>query len=627
MPVITNPGTTKTGAYRATVQGVANGNANTPIGIWNADTPVLINNSHDTFDLAPGWTLPFQDSIVVGTIGGGDESNDDDYGATLFRSNQSASYFETRDFKSPAETFAKLTKEGSEYVLTHPDGSKQVFGAAGVATGVATQNQFWMSESHDAAGNVTQFVYSNGKIQSVIDPLGRRTTFTWQNNINTDSGGYRLKNRLSVTDWHDRTTTYEYFVSSPNVNRSPYMLITHPTPDDIGVLESADALHEVYVYDNQGYITRIVRGSDPRPTANSGQITQFTYKNYFGDPSFGHFRRIDRITNPDGSTFQVNHLGMEDALPNPQGGWLDDNQWQQLLDTSELDRRALMGTYWTDAWNVNNNDGPINKPNIYTGVPRSGLRSFNNYSSYVINGSGSQNPNDPADESGREYEMVMDRRGRLSAMEDPLGNVTTYERKLEYMGDSDEVRSDRGEVTKIIGPDPDRRAHENGVQFSNGPLQRPETTYEYLPGTPFISFVRLPDTQGTDSREYSIRYDGYVAGQPTRTTDELGVVTQIDRTNGGVPTRVFNRPENDTLSWTNQLDRYDVNDDGRVSASDALFVINRLGRHIPGDDNLSPRTQPGPFYDVNGDNRISPQDALWVINELGRSGCSLGVTR
>jgi len=63
----------------------------------------------------------------------------------------------------------------------------------------------------------------------------------------------------------------------------------------------------------------------------------------------------------------------------------------------------------------------------------------------------------------------------------------------------------------------------------------------------------------------------------------------------------------------------DVNDDGFVTAIDALLVINRLNRG--GNVNQIPVTGEDagpPYYDVSGDRFISAQDALLVINALNR---------
>jgi len=67
---------------------------------------------------------------------------------------------------------------------------------------------------------------------------------------------------------------------------------------------------------------------------------------------------------------------------------------------------------------------------------------------------------------------------------------------------------------------------------------------------------------------------------------------------------------------------YDVNDDGRVTALDALLIINSLSRHGAGP--ISGFPSPDRFYDVNGDGRITALDALLVINFLNRQRLGIG---
>ncbi|TWU48737.1 tRNA(Glu)-specific nuclease WapA precursor [Rubripirellula tenax] len=76
--------------------------------------------------------------------------------------------------------------------------------------------------------------------------------------------------------------------------------------------------------------------------------------------------------------------------------------------------------------------------------------------------------------------------------------------------------------------------------------------------------------------------------------------------------------------WRNPADNLDVNADLRISASDALVVINELGRRSSQSnatdrfDLLEPRPSNRGFVDVNGSRTVSALDALTVINALGR---------
>lgn len=76
--------------------------------------------------------------------------------------------------------------------------------------------------------------------------------------------------------------------------------------------------------------------------------------------------------------------------------------------------------------------------------------------------------------------------------------------------------------------------------------------------------------------------------------------------------------------WHNQFNPKDVNHDYRVSAKDALIVINDLMTHgaraVPSTA-VTPLVASGTssntsYLDVNGDNRVTPSDALRVVNAL-----------
>ena len=73
------------------------------------------------------------------------------------------------------------------------------------------------------------------------------------------------------------------------------------------------------------------------------------------------------------------------------------------------------------------------------------------------------------------------------------------------------------------------------------------------------------------------------------------------------------------VSWRNPANPTDVNEDGAVTAIDALTVINYINSH-PGNAILPtvPPTPP-PYCDVSGDGVISALDVLQVIDAINRS--------
>ncbi|MDA8745662.1 fibro-slime domain-containing protein [Rubripirellula amarantea] len=78
--------------------------------------------------------------------------------------------------------------------------------------------------------------------------------------------------------------------------------------------------------------------------------------------------------------------------------------------------------------------------------------------------------------------------------------------------------------------------------------------------------------------------------------------------------------------WQNPVTPADVNDDGKITALDALVVINDLQRQqissMAAGELPSVRTTNENYLDVNGDGRSSPVDALQVINQLNPGNAS-----
>ncbi|MFK8110919.1 MAG: choice-of-anchor D domain-containing protein [Rubripirellula sp.] len=83
--------------------------------------------------------------------------------------------------------------------------------------------------------------------------------------------------------------------------------------------------------------------------------------------------------------------------------------------------------------------------------------------------------------------------------------------------------------------------------------------------------------------------------------------------------------------WHNILVPSDVNNNGGVTANDALVIINELGRRAfstsPSgvlDDPLTAVPFPSTYYDQNGDGKVTAIDALRVVNQLARLNNSGG---
>ncbi|HUE73617.1 MAG TPA: CHRD domain-containing protein [Pirellulaceae bacterium] len=72
-------------------------------------------------------------------------------------------------------------------------------------------------------------------------------------------------------------------------------------------------------------------------------------------------------------------------------------------------------------------------------------------------------------------------------------------------------------------------------------------------------------------------------------------------------------------------DPRDVNNDGKITAFDALLIINHMNQHGPGTPVVQTAFPRAPFLDVNGNGTITASDALAVVNYLNAkaSGAAL----
>ncbi len=83
-------------------------------------------------------------------------------------------------------------------------------------------------------------------------------------------------------------------------------------------------------------------------------------------------------------------------------------------------------------------------------------------------------------------------------------------------------------------------------------------------------------------------------------------------------------------AWVNRVDVYDVDNNGEVTARDALVIINEMGRHRVSDPDTSvltplpPQGYAPPYYDVTADGKITALDALRVINQMARISSNAG---
>jgi len=124
----------------------------------------------------------------------------------------------------------------------------------------------------------------------------------------------------------------------------------------------------------------------------------------------------------------------------------------------------------------------------------------------------------------------------------------------------------------------------------------------------FTVTLQPPESIGAgDSREFTVEFNPDAEGVRTatisiRSNDGDESPFEFNIHGAGVATR----------------DKLDVNRDGRVSALDALAIINQINRLLAkGDENSAENVDQTLYdYDANGDAKVSALDALLVINHV-----------
>lgn len=136
------------------------------------------------------------------------------------------------------------------------------------------------------------------------------------------------------------------------------------------------------------------------------------------------------------------------------------------------------------------------------------------------------------------------------------------------------------------------------------------------------NLVRLTITAGEEDRIQVNEADQWRLGAPINNGSFL---LTASTTNGEVIEAAV------AHAWQNFLQTGDVNNDGSVTAGDALRIINELSRrefsNADTQDLMNPgdvTSWPGVYFDHNGDDRATALDALRVINDLARQSLNGG---
>jgi YD repeat-containing protein len=211
------------------------------------------------------------------------------------------------NFTSPDESVNWLKLEGSGWVETQPDGLKYYFDSSGNLAKLANHlGKVWTLtynvgpsgslEITNPALKVTTLQYASNKLQTIIDPGGRRTTLTVSSNQLTAitspelcqtqfayDGSGRLEARVSPAG---NRTTFSYDGSGRVSN------VTYPGGDKTTFAYSTSASIVTTVYTNQrGKVTTFVHTGTDRLLETiidaNGQITTLSWDG----------KRVDSIEN------------------------------------------------------------------------------------------------------------------------------------------------------------------------------------------------------------------------------------------------------------------------------------------------------------------------------------------
>ncbi|WP_197455072.1 SdrD B-like domain-containing protein [Stieleria varia] len=81
-------------------------------------------------------------------------------------------------------------------------------------------------------------------------------------------------------------------------------------------------------------------------------------------------------------------------------------------------------------------------------------------------------------------------------------------------------------------------------------------------------------------------------------------------------TKLGSSADDSVIAWNNVISPLDANDDGDVSALDALVVVNHLGKGRA--TSVADLDVDAPFVDTNADGLVTARDALVIVNSLKR---------
>ncbi|MFY1586553.1 RHS repeat domain-containing protein [Micromonospora sp. WMMD734] len=444
-------------------------------------------------------------------------------------------------YSTPGEFKAGLAHDGSGWKLTeHDSGRVLFFTSAGV-----------LEKTEDRNGNVTDFVYSAGKMTQVTSdrggPHARKATVVYTGDRLTK---YRQSDGYGVL----REVSYEYdadnrlsAIQSPASSRR--WTFEYDSAGDLVKIWTKDDTYSTITYDGQHRVTSFTQVTDN--ATGQGATTRLAYptssRTLVADPrqdlsqpvanvpnttyDLNGDKRVTKVTDPAGNSRSKTYTPFSDVASSvsPEDGTVTNTYGAnagESLTKSASPTGASASAAYANAATATNPTANFQ--------PSSSIDTQGNSSTYTYNGAG--NRTSTADALAAEAEVDYNTDGTVKTSTDPAntGNPTTY----TY--DSDK------QITKVTPPTGNGLAVKNLTYDNLGRLETVDdgclTTYQW----------------SRDDRVQKISYSG--CGTLTVVTFEYGragnVISRVDssgtttweydqlnrlrrRTNPGTPTFVY----------------------------------------------------------------------------------------
>ncbi len=545
-----------TGSYRVKLIGEEVGGPE----LWEVQTSHFVINRWKNNDVAPGLAFPFLKQIIDASVlvkTSGAPAQED--GVAVIRGDNSVSFYEETagTYSTPAESVTTLETETNFYVLKDRYGNEDRFAINSYNDGTDT----WPAGSHysttDRNGNETKFYYDGqGQLTKIKNPQDRETLLAYSTLGSVDT--------LTITDFAGRVTKVDYDTNTREID------VLYPDPDpgfDVGPQPQ-----DTFDFDSQDRLTKITRHANSPGSAD--QVTDFDYKTL--DFGYGRdWRRLDFITWPDQSKFELIEFRQGEALPDVSKTWST--------------TRPLFMDF--------------------------------------------DNKTEVKDGRGHSSETVLDHRGRVWEYTDQHGQTSNFVRK--WLRDTHgNYTSDNGEILVSTTADPDDFSNRDDVddpqlQTFNGDLLPQVTSYTY-DGFRNVTGQTLPDL-GTP-QPFTRSWSGHTLTRPTSYTNELNQSsTYTVQANGDLTasedTSPADAPPNRAPitaagGFKNPLRKLDVDGDGNEDNDDFQNVIDEGADGIGSVD--SGKDPESGYTDTTGDGVLSAEDAVVIANHLNQEPTSGG---